>query len=100
MVSPWRNPLLLEDYTMSRVVVCFYSGRWIPIMFCPLVEAIAFHQNALKEGKEIFIFPPNCDPNDFLSDLTYIQPPVLGEAGGLTNLAILKPYDRSQSIAD
>lgn len=83
---------------MSRVVVCFYSGRWIPIMFSPLVEAIAFHQNALKEGKEIFIFPPDVDPNDLFTERTYIQPPVLGEAGGLT-LAILKPYDQSQSIA-
>ncbi|MBD2744020.1 hypothetical protein [Coleofasciculus sp. FACHB-1120] len=93
---------------MSRVVVCFYSGRWIPIMFCPLVEAIALHQNALKEGKEIFIFPHDCDPNnffteiayDFSTEITYMQPPALGEAGGLTNLAILKRCDQSQPIAN
>ena len=85
---------------MSRVVVCFYSGKWIPIMFCPLVDAIALYRNALKEGKEIFIFPPDSDPNDFFSELAYLQPPRLREAGELTNLAILERYDQSRSIAN
>ena len=85
---------------MSRVVVCFYSGKWIPIMFCHLVDAIALHQNALKEGKEIFIFPPDSDPNDFFSELAYMQPPRLREVGGLTNLAILSRYDQSRSVAN
>lgn len=69
-------------------------------MFCPLVEAIALHRNALKEGKEILIFPPDSDPNALSAELAYRQPPRLGEAGGLTNLAILKRYDQSRSIAN
>ena len=69
-------------------------------MFSRLGDAITLHQNALKEGKEIFIFPSDCDPNDFFSELSYIQPPRLREAGGLTNLAILKRYDQSRPIAN
>ena len=77
-------------------------------MFCPLGDAIALHQNALKEGKEILIFPPDCEPNnfsteiayDFSTEINYMQPPVLGETGGLTNLAILKRCNQSQPIAN
>jgi len=62
MVSPWRCPLPLQEYTTSQVVVYFYSGRWIPIMFYSLVEAIALHRQALLESQEIFVFPPNVNP--------------------------------------
>ena len=64
MISPWRSPLPLEESTMQEMVVYFYSGSWIPIMFCRLAEAIALHQKARREGKELFVFPPDVDPRD------------------------------------
>jgi hypothetical protein len=64
VISPWRSPLPLEESTMQEMVVYFYSGSWIPIMFCRLAEAIALHQKACREGKELFVFPPDVDPRD------------------------------------
>ena len=64
MISPWRSPLPLSEYTTEEVVVYFYSGRWIPIMFCRLAEAIALHRRALLAGRELFVFPPEVDPSD------------------------------------
>jgi len=62
MLSPWRCPLPLEEYTISRVVVYFYSGRWVPIMFYSLEEAIALCRRAMQEGREIFVFPSEVNP--------------------------------------
>ncbi len=65
MVSPWQIPLPLEEHTTSRVVVYFYSnklGVWIPIVFFPLVEALALHRKGLLNGAEFFVFPPDLDP--------------------------------------
>jgi hypothetical protein len=64
VISPWRSPLPREEYTTNQVVVYFYSGRWIPIMFCRLAEAIALHRRALLAGKELFVFPPEVNPSD------------------------------------
>ncbi len=78
MLSPWQSPLPLDEYTTSRVVVYFYSGRlnlWIPTMFFPLAEAIAFYYKGILSGMELLIFPTgldpcyfdnsfNCDPHD------------------------------------
>ena len=64
MLSPWRCPLPLEEYTMSQVIVYFYSGRWVPIMFCSLEKAIALHHRAILEGREIFAFSPEVSPGD------------------------------------
>ncbi len=50
---------------MSRVVVYLYSGRWIPIMFCSLLEAISLYRQALQTGKEVYVFPFDADPWDF-----------------------------------
>ena len=50
---------------MSRVVVYLYSGRWIPIMFCSLGEAIQFHRQARLEGQQIYVFPSNVDPSNY-----------------------------------
>ncbi len=61
---PWQNPLPLEEYITSRVVIYYYNGRWIPIKFCRLAKAIRFYQEAKLEGKEIFVFPPDFDPNN------------------------------------
>ncbi len=65
MISPWSNPLPLEEYASNRVVVYFYSGRWVPIMSYGLADAIALHQNARLLGQEIYIFPPDINPNQF-----------------------------------
>jgi hypothetical protein len=65
MVSPWQTPLPHGGYTMSRVVVYLYSGRWIPIMFCSLIEAISLYRQALQTGKEVYVFPFDADPWDF-----------------------------------
>jgi len=64
MLSPWRSPLPLSEYTTSQVVVYFYSGRWVPITFFSLPEAIALHHRAMLEGREVFVFPPEVNPCD------------------------------------
>ncbi|MEW6497297.1 MAG: hypothetical protein AB1589_33060 [Cyanobacteriota bacterium] len=50
---------------MNRVVIYYYSGRWIPIKFCRLGDAIKLHRQAKQQGKEIFLFPPDFIPDDF-----------------------------------
>lgn len=69
MVSPWRNPLPLEEYATNRVVVYFYNGRWIPIMFYNLADAIALARKASQEGKEILVFPSDLNPYHFWANL-------------------------------
>ena len=64
MPLPWQNPLPLDEYTASRVVIYYYSGRWIPIKYCRLIKAIDLYRNAKLEGREIFIFPPDFKPDD------------------------------------
>lgn len=64
MPAPWQNPLPLEEYAMNRVVVYYYSGRWIPIKFCRLADAIELYRKAKLQGKEIFIFPPDFVPDN------------------------------------
>lgn len=72
MVSIWQNPFPVDEYKMNRVVVYFYSGRWIPIMFHTLDEAIALHRKAVQLGKQLFIFPADCNPsNESASDITF-----------------------------
>jgi hypothetical protein len=61
---PWKNPLPLDEYTTSKVVVYYYRGRWIPIKFCRLEKAIVLSRQARLQGKEILIFPPDFEPND------------------------------------
>jgi len=67
MVSPWQLPLPLGEYATSRVVVYFYSGRWVPIKHCFLSKAIELYHKVLFSGQEVFLFPPELDPNEFLS---------------------------------
>jgi len=65
VISPWSSPLPLEEYASKRVVVYFYSGRWIPIMSYGLADAITFYWTAKRSGKEIYIFPRGINPNHF-----------------------------------
>jgi hypothetical protein len=62
MVSPWKNPLPVEEYTAARVVICAYQDRWVPITFSDLAEAIKLYHKALLYGEEIFLFPPDLAP--------------------------------------
>lgn len=68
MVS-WKNPLPLGEYTSNRVVVYSYDGRWIPIMSYRLADAIALYHKVREKEKEIWVFPPDVDPNQFQSEL-------------------------------
>lgn len=62
MVSPWKNPLPVEEYTAARVVICAYEDRWVPITFSGLAEAIKLYHKALLYGEEILVFPPDLAP--------------------------------------
>ena len=62
MVSPWKNPLPLGQDAATKVVICSYEERWIPITFSPLAEAIKLYNKALLYGEEIFVFPPELAP--------------------------------------
>ncbi|MFB2936272.1 hypothetical protein ACE1B6_13555 [Aerosakkonemataceae cyanobacterium BLCC-F154] len=64
MKFPWYNSLPTNDYAKSRVVVYYYTGQWVPIMFHQLVDAIALHRKAKQQGKELFIFPPDVNPRE------------------------------------
>ncbi len=57
MDSPWQLPIPIADDTTRRVVVYFYSDRWIPIPCFCLSEAIALYRKALVQGKQILVFP-------------------------------------------
>ena len=61
MDSPWQNPLPTGEYTARKVVVYFYSERWIPIAYFCLSEAITLYRKALPKGKEIVVFPAGLD---------------------------------------
>ncbi|HEY9667081.1 MAG TPA: hypothetical protein V6C91_09760 [Coleofasciculaceae cyanobacterium] len=65
MNSPWHIPLPLGEHTTSRVVVYFYKESWIPITFSPLVKAIELYRNALSQGMDLVLFPPNLQPESF-----------------------------------
>ncbi len=62
VISPWRNPVPLEEYQMSPVVVYFYSNRWIPMKCFSLGEAIELYHKASCLGKKIIVYPPDLDP--------------------------------------
>jgi hypothetical protein len=61
---PWQNSLPLDEYTTIKVVVYYYSGRWIPLKYCRLIKAIELYRKAKLEGREIFIFPPDFQADD------------------------------------
>lgn len=50
---------------MQKAIVYYYNSRWIPIMFYSYSDAIALHHKARLSGQELYVFPPNLDPNDF-----------------------------------
>lgn len=64
MPAHWQNPLPLEEYMMIRVVIYFYTGRWIPIKFCRFDKALKLYHQAKLQGQAIFIFPTDFSPDD------------------------------------
>jgi hypothetical protein len=64
MKLSWHNPLPRKESAKNRVVVYYYTGQWVPIMFHQLVDAIALHRKAKQQGKEIYIFPPDVNPKN------------------------------------
>ncbi|MBL1173574.1 MAG: hypothetical protein FWK01_00445 [Pantanalinema sp. GBBB05] len=73
MVSPWCNPLPMEQYVAHRVVIYFYSGRWIPIQFCDLGDAIILYHRLWAAGHQLFVFPPHLNPALFETELEWIS---------------------------
>lgn len=67
MISPWRNPLPLQEYTTQRVVVYFYDGRWVPITVHSFMDAIQLHRQAQRNGHELYIFPNHVSPDGFVN---------------------------------
>lgn len=66
MVSPWRIPLPLAEYTSLRVVVYYLSNnKWVPIKYCTLTKAIKLSHEARHLNQGIFLFPVDLDPNQF-----------------------------------
>ena len=61
MISPWKNPLPLQEHSKNQVVVFFYSDGWIPMTCFRLNEAIELHHKAMMRGKKIFVFPSGLD---------------------------------------
>lgn len=57
MRSPWQNPLPLGKEANHPVVVFLYSDRWIPVTCFCLNEGIALYRKAMRQGKEVFVFP-------------------------------------------
>lgn len=62
VISPWSNPLPVEEYVAAKVIICTYQDRWIPITFSDLAEAVRLYYKALLYGEEIFVFPPESAP--------------------------------------
>lgn len=78
MTSPLINPLPLEEYASHEVVTYSYSGgRWVLIKSYALVDAITLYSAAKEIGTEVYIFPPDLDPNNFnnLDVLLLVQEP-------------------------
>ncbi len=57
VASAWQLPLPEAEYATLRVVVYFYSDRWIPITGFSYSEALALYRKALLRGRKIFLFP-------------------------------------------
>lgn len=67
MISPWKTPLPLEKYSSERVVVFFCKNeQWVPIKYCYLLKAVELYKKTITlSGEELFVFPPDVNPNMF-----------------------------------
>lgn len=67
MVLSLQNPLPLQKTTAYQVIVCFYNGRWIPIMYYSFSDAIQLCYKARLLNQELFIFPTHFSESTFHS---------------------------------
>lgn len=67
LTSPWHIPQPVKEYVNHRVAIYYFSDNcWVPIKYCYLLKAIELYYSMRNEiGKEIFVFPPDLDPNEF-----------------------------------
>lgn len=72
MVSDLQNPLPQQKPTTHRVIVCFYNGRWIPIMYYSFSDAIQLCDKARLLNQELFIFPEHFSIHHFSSQADYL----------------------------
>ncbi len=61
---------------MSRVVVYFFNGGWIPIAFYPLIDAINLYRKGLSSGMDIAVFPTELEPRSIDPLLTTANSPI------------------------
>ena len=77
MFSLWQCPIPVEEYRHEKVTIYYYDGQWQAIIFCCLADAVEFHYQAAKSGKEIFVFPHHLNPDNFQNtfELTPVSSP-------------------------
>jgi hypothetical protein len=106
MISPWKNLLPLEENTACKVVVCVIcEGKWIPVVFTNLANALRLYRQGLLLGREIFVFPCDATPwsplaLDTLGNdaLTRLPVAVQGSANSVTG-SIALDFQRLSSPA-
>lgn len=74
LISPCHIPQPVKDYVNHRVVIYSFSDNyWVPIKYCYLLKAIElYHRIRNETGKEVFLFPPDLDPNKFWSTINQV----------------------------
>lgn len=65
IVTPWQCLLLLQANEDIPVVVYSLTNGCALIMFCTLVEAIAFYYRALSAGAVVAVFPSEIESLQF-----------------------------------
>lgn len=65
MILPLHSPLPLNEYKNYNVVVCCYEEQWVPLIKCPLQDAIKIYQKFINFGTEILIFPQNFSASNY-----------------------------------
>jgi hypothetical protein len=66
-------------------------------MFYNLSDAIALHQKARLEGKELYVFPPGINPNDFTrQDVVCWLTPAVSQSS--TKLPQYKQFDAMPTL--
>ncbi len=57
MDSCWQLPLSLGKDETLKVVACYHSNQWIPLICFSYSEALALSRRASLKGKELLLFP-------------------------------------------
>lgn len=67
VISPWYCPILVDKVRQEKVIIYSFNGKWNPILFCCLADAVAFYYQAAIEGQETCIFSQSLNPDHFQS---------------------------------